>query len=98
MQIRYFGHTYEQLSNYEFETFEVSGSKLLLQTSGLFGTKIPRQIINQPACILERDGVFHRFELKDFSYYTDDAGRIIISEEQLKNIATIVQQFMKTMR
>ena len=86
----YYGRYVELISNYEFKTFEIDGQILMLQASGIFGVKMPHLHINNPACILMRDGVYYRFVLDGLSYQTDKDGQLRMSDSLLQEIINVI--------
>jgi len=92
MNLHYYGHTSEQVSNYAYETFECEGITFMLQCSALFGVKNVNNYINNPVVIIERDFLFHRFVAEDFHIKTDEKGQLMISDEQFREIAHSIKE------
>lgn len=94
MKLHYYGYTFEQVSNYAYETFDSSGICFMIQCSGLFGMKVVNNSISNPVVIMEREGLFHRYVLEDFEIYTDSEGNLKLSKEEIDDIGNSLKTML----
>lgn len=94
MNLHYYGYTFEQVSNYAYETFESNGICFMLQCSGLFGVKVVNNTISNPVAIIKIDGLFHRYVLEDFEINTDSKGNLTLTKEEIDDIGNSLKSML----